>query len=81
MTGSLVKGSFFGILASAAAWEGLVADNFAERRNAAQLSATRMLTGHGRPTQAAWLRELADWIEQAHGGTDPLPTAAARGPR
>ena len=50
-----------------------MADDFAERRNLAQLAATRMLTGHGRPTQAAWLRELADWIEQAHGGIDPLP--------
>ena len=56
-----------------------MADDFAERRNAAQLSATRMLTGHGRPTQAAWLRELADWIEQAHGGIDPLPDRRGAG--
>ena len=54
-------------------------DDFAERRNAAQLRATRMLTGHGRPTQAAWLRELADWIEHAHGGTDPLPDRRGTG--
>ena len=56
-----------------------MADDFANRRNAAQLSATRTLTGHGRQTQAAWLRELADWIEQAHGGIDPLPDRRGAG--
>jgi len=50
-----------------------VPDDFTKRRNTAYRNATRMLTGHGRQTQAAWLRELADWIEHAAGGTDPLP--------
>jgi threonine aldolase len=50
-----------------------MADDFADRRNAAYRDSTRMLIAHGRQTQAAWLRELADWIEQAAGGVDPLP--------
>ncbi len=73
MTWSLVKGCLIGILASGAAWEDYMADDFAHRRNAAYRNSTRMLIAHGRQTQAAWLRELADWIEQAAGGVDPLP--------
>lgn len=73
MTWSLVKGCLTGILASGVAWEDYMADDFAQRRNAAFRNSTRMLIAHGRQTQAAWLRELADWIEEAAGGLDPLP--------
>ena len=55
-----------------------MADAFAARRDAAQLAATRDLTGHGHKTQAAWLSELADWILQT-GGTDPLPDRRGTG--
>jgi len=55
-------------------------DDFASRRNAAYRNATRTLIGHDRQTQAAWLRELADWIEQAAGGVDPLPDHRGVGP-
>lgn len=56
-----------------------MADDFAGRRNAAYRNSTRMLIAHGRQTQAAWLRELADWIEQAAGGVDPLPDRRGAG--
>jgi threonine aldolase len=55
-----------------------MADPFAARRDAAQLAATRDLTGHGHKTQAAWLRELADWIEE-EAETDPLPDRRGNG--
>jgi threonine aldolase len=54
-------------------------DDFASRRNAAYRHSTRMLIAHGRQTQAAWLRELADWIEEAAGGADPLPDRRGHG--
>jgi threonine aldolase len=73
MTWSLVKAFPTGILASGVAWEDYMADDFTHRRNAAFRNSTRMLIAHGRQTQAAWLRELADWIEEAAGGLDPLP--------
>ena len=55
-----------------------MASPFAARRDAAQLAATRDLTGHGHKTQAAWLRELADWIEET-SETDPLPDRRGSG--
>jgi threonine aldolase len=55
-----------------------MADAFAARRDAAQLAATRDLTGHGHKTQAAWLRELADFIEES-GQPDPLPDRRGTG--
>lgn len=55
-------------------------DDYANRRNAAYRNADRMLIGHGRQTQAAWLRELADWIEEAAMGIDPLPDHRGIGP-
>jgi len=55
-----------------------VPSSFAARKDAAQLAATRDLTGHGHKTQAAWLRELADWIEEAGSG-DPLPDRRGTG--
>jgi threonine aldolase len=54
--------------------------DFAARHYSAQLAATRDLTGHGRKTQAAWLREMADWIEAA-GGPDPLIDRRGVGPQ
>ena len=56
-------------------------DDFTKRRNAAYRGADRMLTGHGRYTQAAWLRELADWVELESGGADPLPDHRGVGPQ
>jgi threonine aldolase len=55
-----------------------MADSFSARKEAAQLAATRDLTGHGHRTQAAWLRELADWILQTEE-TDPLPDRRGTG--
>lgn len=56
-------------------------DDFTQRRDRAHRVASRTLTGHGRRTQAEWLRELADWIELESGGTDPLPDHRGSGPQ
>jgi hypothetical protein len=42
-----------------------------QRRDRAYRGASRMLTGHGRRTQAEWLRELAGRVELNSGGVDP----------
>jgi threonine aldolase len=47
-----------------------MAGDFIQRRDRAYRGASRMLTGHGRRTQAEWLRELAGWVEPNSGGTD-----------
>jgi hypothetical protein len=46
--------------------------DFIQRRDRAYRGASRMLTGHGRHTQAEWLRELAGWVERNSGGIDIL---------
>jgi hypothetical protein len=51
------------------------------RRDRAYRGASRMLTGHGRRTQAEWLRELAGWVELNSGGVDPLPDHYGAGPQ
>jgi threonine aldolase len=51
------------------------------RRDRAYRGASRMLTGHGRRTQAEWLRELADWVELNSGGVDPVPDYYGAGPQ
>ena len=55
--------------------------DFIQRRDRAYRGATRMLTGHGRHTQAEWLRELAGWVEANAGGLDPLPDHYGTGPQ
>jgi threonine aldolase len=55
--------------------------DFIQRRDRAYRGASRLLTGHGRHTQAEWLRELAGWVELNAGGTDPLPDRYGAGPQ
>jgi hypothetical protein len=54
---------------------------FIQRRDRAYRGASRMLTGHGRRTQAEWLRELAGCVELNSGGIDPLPDHYGAGPQ
>jgi threonine aldolase len=51
------------------------------RRDRAYRGASRMLTGHGRRTQAEWLRELAGWVEVNSGGVDPVADYYGAGPQ
>jgi len=55
--------------------------DFIQRRDRAYRGASRMLTGHGRHTQAEWLRELASWVEVNSGGVDPVPDRYGAGPQ